>query len=133
MARTHDEEARAFWREVLGEHPTPEQIEAELHDFYILIQEVPKVYDEVTNGRFTKPTTAAEYIIARVEELQNEAVTEAEGPLRAALVLICGHLATVDTETNWLVKRDAIRRLAHEALGVEAITPEMLAAALAQP
>lgn len=52
--------------------------------------------------------------------------------LRAALVLTCGHLATVDTETNWLVKCEAIRRLAHEALGVEAITPEMLTAALAQ-
>lgn len=50
--------------------------------------------------------------------------------LTSALVLVCGHLTTVDTETNWLVKRGVIRDLVHEVLGVEAITQEMLLRAL---
>lgn len=39
-----------------------------LYDFRVVMQEVSKVYDQLTNGKFSKPNTAAEYIIAAVEE-----------------------------------------------------------------
>ncbi len=44
------------------------QIMRELYDFRMVMQEVRHVYDHLTNGKFSKPNTAAAHIIAAVEE-----------------------------------------------------------------
>jgi hypothetical protein len=77
MARSYPEEAKAYWCRVLGEHPTQEQIDNELHDYWIALTEVPKVYDELTQGRLSKPNTMAEHVIGRVREIEDEYVAEA--------------------------------------------------------
>ena len=67
-----------FWQECW--HPeggTAEQVQAELQDYRMILDEVNKVYYEITGGRFAKQNTAAEHIISRVQELQDEAVREA--------------------------------------------------------
>lgn len=43
------------------------QVMRELYDYRTVMQEVRHVYDHLTNGKFSKPNTAAEYIIAAVE------------------------------------------------------------------
>jgi hypothetical protein len=77
MARTDSEAARAFWRGVYDHYPlTPEEVENELHDYWACLQEVPKVYDEITRGHLSKPTTRAQYIIDAVDERIEEAYRE---------------------------------------------------------
>jgi len=44
------------------------QIMRELYDYRTALREVGKAYVHLTNGKFSKPNTAAEYIIAAVEE-----------------------------------------------------------------
>lgn len=44
------------------------QIMRELYDHRTALREVGKAYVHLTNGKFSKPNTAAEYIIAAVEE-----------------------------------------------------------------
>lgn len=44
-----------------------EQVKKELFDFHVMIQEVPKVYDAVTGGKFSKHLTRAEVIIDAAE------------------------------------------------------------------
>lgn len=44
------------------------QIMRELYDYRTALREVSHVYDHLTNGKFSKPNTAAEYIIAAVED-----------------------------------------------------------------
>lgn len=59
-----------FWWPILEKEGRLDlaQIMRELYDFRVVMQEVSKVYDQLTNGKFSKPNTAAEYIIAAVEE-----------------------------------------------------------------
>lgn len=60
-----------FWREIV-ENPdgtlNRDQVMRELHDYRTLLEEVPKAYDEVTGGRLSKPNTAAQHVIAAVDE-----------------------------------------------------------------
>ena len=44
------------------------QVMRELYDYRTALSEVGKEYVHLTNGKFSKPNTAAEYIIAAVEE-----------------------------------------------------------------
>lgn len=68
MTKTIDDVYNDFWKDIVevdGELDK-EQIKRELFDYYVAIREVGKVYDELTMGAFTKPNTAAEYVINRV-------------------------------------------------------------------
>lgn len=63
-----------FWRPLLCDGDGNIDLEAvklELYDYRIVLQEVSKVYDHITNGKFSKPNTAHEYIIDAVEEHYN--------------------------------------------------------------
>lgn len=53
-----------------------EQVKAELHDYYTLICEVPKVYDHITGGRISKPNTLASVVIAEHDEICSTADDE---------------------------------------------------------
>jgi hypothetical protein len=69
MARSDMAGSEAFWAETYGHWPlTPEEAANELHDWYVALHEVPKVYGELTNGRFTKPNTMAQYVIEAARE-----------------------------------------------------------------
>ena len=49
-----------------------EQVKRELYDYRIVMQEVSKVYCEITEGKFSKPNTKAEHIIEAVDEYNEE-------------------------------------------------------------
>jgi hypothetical protein len=73
---TYDE----FWREIVENNDRAlnrDQIMRELHDYRVLLEEVPKVYDEVTGGRLSKPNTAACHVIDAVTERVDAAITDA--------------------------------------------------------
>ena len=57
-----------------------EQLKKELFDYSILMDNVPKVYMEITRGRISKPNTLADAVIGEynnhVQELIDEAIKE---------------------------------------------------------
>src|SRR4051794_17796529 len=54
-----------------------EQLKRELADFSFLIRAIPIVYDEITSGRCSKPTTDPHTVIALEEERMQEAINDA--------------------------------------------------------
>lgn len=71
--KTTDEEVQRdydeFWKRII-EHDGEvdfEQVKRELFDFHMVMQEVGKVYDHITGGKFAKPQTAAEAVIDAAE------------------------------------------------------------------
>lgn len=64
-----------FWK-ALVEDPdrwlNVDKVKRELHDYYMMMREVSKVYDEVTGGRVTKPNATFDEVGA--------AISEAKGP-----------------------------------------------------
>jgi hypothetical protein len=71
MARSDMEGSRRFWEECYSHWPlTDEEAANELHDWYVALHEVPKVYHELTGGRFTKPNTMAQYVIEAAREIE---------------------------------------------------------------
>lgn len=55
-----------FWRPLVCDASgdlDPDKVKRELFDYWVCLQEVPKVYDEVTGGRYSKPTTMACFVI----------------------------------------------------------------------
>ncbi len=70
-----------FWIPTLFENPEEgrrvqqgilevklEQIKKELYDYWVLLEEVPKVYETVTGGRISKPNTCSGAVIAEFED-----------------------------------------------------------------
>jgi hypothetical protein len=57
----------------------------EQHGLGVICEEVSIVYDTVTFGRFSKPNTAAEHIIAAVEERTAQQIEDAEEPLKVEI------------------------------------------------
>lgn len=70
---TTDEEVQKvydeFWRPIVEPNGVLDfgQVKRELFDFRMMMEEVPKVYDAVTGGRFSKPLTRAQVIIDAAE------------------------------------------------------------------
>ena len=54
-----------------------EKVLAELHDYSVLLDIVPKVYDEVTEGHASKPFTVPEVVCWLVEDRIERYVEEA--------------------------------------------------------
>ena len=52
---------KSFWKPIFGFFGlfNFRQVKREFHDFHICIENVPKVYMEVTRGRISKPNTLA--------------------------------------------------------------------------
>ena len=70
-------ETLEFWQKwVFPDGANPDAIQQELIDFHTVITEVAKVYDNLTNGRISKPTTRAEVVIAEVEYVFAAALPE---------------------------------------------------------
>lgn len=69
---TPDDVFEEHWREIVcndDDTLNEERVKAELHDFWLILTEVPKVYDHVTRGRLSNPNTAAEHVISAHDEL----------------------------------------------------------------
>lgn len=75
MAEDYEQTYTDFWKGIV-EHAdgslNRDQMMRELHDFHALLDEVPKVYDEVTGGRISKPNTAAHHVIGEANERSEE-------------------------------------------------------------
>ena len=69
-----------FWKPLLtreGYGVSLELIKNELYDFHTVIQEVPKVYIEITNGAMSKANYRAEDVIARYQDVVDGMIEEA--------------------------------------------------------
>ena len=93
--REFDEE---FWLRLVTDEDgalSKEKVLAELHDYSVLLDIVPKVYDEVTGGHASNPFTVPEVVCrlveGRIERRVDEALEEqrrggASGRLRGAAI-----------------------------------------------
>lgn len=55
-----------FWKEIICDKDgniNIEKVKNELHDYYIMLEEVPKVYSEITDGLLSKPLYDAEIVL----------------------------------------------------------------------
>lgn len=60
-----------FWKEIVCDENGNlklDQVQRELFDYWVAIQNVPKVYCELTGGMFSKLNTDAAYVINAAEE-----------------------------------------------------------------
>lgn len=95
MAEPEVEETYAdFWRDIVevDGQLNVDQVKAELHDYRMVLSEVPRVYVNITRGRISKPHTKADAVLQVVEDLamhdagDAESVLEAVRAWRAALI-----------------------------------------------
>lgn len=77
------EDARTFWASIIAPNGVldEEQVHNELHDYWHMLQEVPRVYEYITCGRMSKPLYYAHDVLSVADECTEkfirEAVTEA--------------------------------------------------------
>jgi hypothetical protein len=64
-----------------------DQVMRELHDFAWMMEQVALAYDDVTGGRFSKPNTAAEHVIAAVHDRIIEAARQTRQDALAELAI----------------------------------------------
>lgn len=67
-----------FWKEIIEPNGVLDmiQLKKELFDFSTVMKEVSKVYYEISNGKFSKPNTASEYILQEFNDRLDEAREE---------------------------------------------------------
>lgn len=56
-----------FWKEIICDKDGNidiEKVKNELHDYYIMLEEVPKVYSEITDGILSNPLYDAETVLS---------------------------------------------------------------------
>ncbi|MFA5395715.1 MAG: hypothetical protein WC346_06820 [Methanogenium sp.] len=66
----YEKDFEDFWKDIIIKKGKIdlEQVKKELHDYHILLKEVPEVYMEVTGGRISKPNTRAFEVIGEFNE-----------------------------------------------------------------
>lgn len=64
---------RDFWADIVAPNGDIdlELVKRELHDYYLVMKEVSRVYAHISNGRISKPNTRADVLIAMVDDLVN--------------------------------------------------------------
>lgn len=74
-ATTFDE----FWADLVTTDGQldADKVRAELHDYYLVMGEVAKVYSELTDGRISKPHTLAHHVIAEANEAAERTIRPA--------------------------------------------------------
>ncbi len=84
MCEDYNKTWDSFWKDIVTKEDGTidlEQIKRELADFYYVMNEVPKVYMEITGGELSKIMYTAETVIGlynqQVEKLIEEALEEA--------------------------------------------------------
>jgi hypothetical protein len=69
--RDYERTWREVWKRLVCDkrgRPVLDKIKRELHDYHIVLGEVSRVYDELTGGMLSKPTTRSEAVIDAVNE-----------------------------------------------------------------
>jgi hypothetical protein len=64
-----------FWKDIVCNKDGSiniKQVKKELYDFHFVMQEVPKVYSHITNGRLSKILYPAETVITEVDDIINQ-------------------------------------------------------------
>ena len=76
--KTYQETYDEFWKDIVEKlgGVDMEQVKKELHDFGILLSNVPKVYEYITGGMLSKPMTDPDVIITMAEDKFNEDYAE---------------------------------------------------------
>ncbi len=66
----YEKDFEDFWKDIVVKNGKVdiEQVKKELHDYHILLKEVPEVYMEVSGGRISKPNTLASEVISEFNE-----------------------------------------------------------------
>lgn len=60
-----------FWKDIIeneDETINKDQIMRELYDYSYFLENIPKLYDNITGGYISKPMTNIKYVIQKVEE-----------------------------------------------------------------
>lgn len=59
-----------FWKPIVEKdgEVDMDQIKKELYDFHMVMQEVSKVYDHITNGKISKLLTHADVVISEADD-----------------------------------------------------------------
>jgi len=75
----YEKEYEDFWKDIVEKDGivNMDQVKKELHDFYMMIKEVPKVYDHITNSRISKPLTHAHAVIEVFDQIRHTEIEEA--------------------------------------------------------
>lgn len=71
MSKYSIDESWKFWLPLVTDSTgniVLEKVQAELHDFYVAMHEVPKVYCHITGDRLSKITYYADTVIAAADE-----------------------------------------------------------------
>jgi hypothetical protein len=78
-----------FWKSVYEDGITSKDVENEMADFHFMLNEVPKVYMEVTGGLLSKPNYHASDVISafnnHVEDLFKEDIESLQAKLTVAV------------------------------------------------
>ncbi|WP_297525145.1 hypothetical protein [Sulfurovum sp.] len=64
----------SFWKDIVENEDgtiNKEQVMRELYDFSVLIWNVSKVYDHITDGKVSNPLTCPDIVIALSDDLAN--------------------------------------------------------------
>jgi hypothetical protein len=82
MSEAWTPEDSEFWSPIVCPDGTwdIEQVKRELHDYHLLLAEVPKVYRELTQSRISKPNTLAHAVILTHAELCTNGAPDDERP-----------------------------------------------------
>lgn len=68
----YEETFEQFWKSILVDYNGDLNIDAvkrELHDYHHVLEEVPKIYVEITGGMLSKPGYTAEQVLPVVREV----------------------------------------------------------------
>lgn len=95
-----------FWKPIVCKNETLdiEQIKKELCDYLFLLEQVPKVYNHITNGLLSKPNYYADAVIAAADDVCTKTVEEEMKELKTELAdyknafgcITCGELHVGD-------------------------------------
>lgn len=73
--KDYEETYERFWKDIVENNQGElilDQVKRELHDYSILLENVPKVYDHVTGGVVSKPHTDASIVCQKCDEYHEE-------------------------------------------------------------
>jgi hypothetical protein len=68
-----------FWKDIVlteEEKLNVDQVKRELEDFYLIMEEVPKVYTYITGDKLSKPNYDASVVIGEADEYQDQLFRE---------------------------------------------------------
>ena len=73
-----DKVYKEFWEELITTNGKLdiEKIKKELHDYHFILEQIPKVYSEVTDNKISKPNTYADEIISCFNDYVQELVEQ---------------------------------------------------------